>query len=35
MGIGATGTYLYDATPPSTPTIQVPLSGTYINTGSI
>jgi hypothetical protein len=35
MGSGGIGTYLYDATPPSTPATQIPLNGAYINTGTI
>jgi len=35
LSTGAAQNYLYDATPPSTPATQIPLSGTYFNTGTI
>ena len=34
LGTGASQTYLYDATPPSISTLQSPISGTYLNTGT-
>jgi hypothetical protein len=35
LGTGNTGTFLYDATGPSAPVTQSPISGAYLNTGNI